>query len=71
MPIYQVNCPHCLENTTHEAADKVQAAQKHVENGRHGHLKTQNDMFRGAGIPVHPRPGPDTSEFNHGKEHNG
>ena len=68
MPMYEVNCPHCLEKSVHEADDQVQAAEKHVDNKRHDYLKSMNDAFRGF---QEPNPGADTGEFNHGKEHNG
>jgi len=69
MPLYEVNCPHCMEKTIHEAPDKVKAAEKHASTGRHGHLTLINRAIRGA--VARPNPGADSSEFKHGKEHNG
>jgi hypothetical protein len=75
MPIYKVNCPHCLESTTHEADSDIAAAEQHGKSDRHGHLSLTNSILRASGwsdsniSPKGPRKA-SVQEFIHGKDHN-
>jgi hypothetical protein len=75
MAIYRVNCPHCMEATTHEAADDMSAAEQHSKSDRHGTLSIQNSVLKSSGMPdsmISPK-GPkkaSVQEFVHGKDHN-
>lgn len=60
MPIYSVNCPHCMSTTTHSTKTSEEAEAAHTSGKKHSELQEAMNTLAGKR----------NSDFSHGKDHN-